>query len=535
MLTVPNQWDMEVDVVAVGSSSGGLIASIVAHDLGLSTVVLEKADAVGGATALSGGTVWMPCNHHMLEMGFSDSREEALTYIRSSSKGRHDEETAAAYLDNGPKVIRYLEERTPLKLVVIPGYPDYRSDLPGGKKDGRKLTPDPIRVAQILMEAERSHPFLSKVRSEPVPLFAGLPGAWENRLYLAGRALIGSLVLACLNRGINILMNTRARQLIVQDGRVIGLRAEHEGQDFLVRGKKGVLLATGGYEWNEEMNKRFMPIPDIHPTTPPSLEGDGHIMGMELGAATAVMDYGLVLPTMRIPGEEIDGKPLYRLAILGRPGNILVNRYGKRFCNESFYPDLGRALAIYDPAGLGFTNLPMFWICDQSLRDREGVATLPKGTEMADWLHKADKVRQLAEQLGLPPDKLEETVEQFNAFAREGRDPDFHRGESYYDREWWGYKKQKPNPALGPLEKPPFYGMQIYPGTVATLGGLVTNANAQVIDVRGKVIRGLYGTSNATALLIMDTYDSGLSIGKSMVFGYIAAQHMAQNGEQLSS
>jgi 3-oxosteroid 1-dehydrogenase len=112
---VPEKWDMELDLVCVGSSSGGLVAAIVGHDLGLGTVVLEKADVLGGATAISGGVIWIPFNHHMLEMGLADSREEALTYVRGLSLGRHDEENLAAYLDNGPEMIRYMEEHTSLR------------------------------------------------------------------------------------------------------------------------------------------------------------------------------------------------------------------------------------------------------------------------------------------------------------------------------------------------------------------------------------------------------------------------------------
>ena len=529
MLNVPERWDLEVDLVAVGSSSGGLIAAIVGHDLGLTTVVLEKADTLGGGTALSGGVVWIPCNHHMLAMGLSDSREEALTYIRRVGMGRNDEEKAAAFLDNGPEMLRYIEENTPLKMIAIPDYPDYRAELPGGKRTGRYLLPDPLGMAVALAEAEQRQPFLSKVRRSPVPMVLGFPDA----LWMAGRTLIGPLVWACLDRGINILTSTRARQLIVDEGRVIGLRAERDGRDFLVKGKRAVLLASGGYEWNEEMNKRFMHGPPVHAFTNPQNEGDGHIMGMEIGAAIALMDHTMWLPTVRVPGEEIDGKPLYRLFLTscGKPGDILVNRYGKRCCNEAFYPDIGSAFIACNSAKSEFTNLPMFWIADQSHRDKYHCGPLAPGQsgETAEWLHRAETVRGLAEQLGLPPDSLEETVQRFNRFAREGKDPDFHRGETAYD-EFAGDPNHKPNPSLAPLEKPPLYAAQIWPGTAGHQGGLVTNGNAQVINVRGDVIPGLYGTSNTTAhLAIGFGYNSGFANGRSMVFGYVSACHIAQS------
>ena len=522
---VPGRWDMEVGLVCAGSSSGGLTAAIVGHDLGLSTVVLEKADTLGGGTAYSAGAIWIPYNHHMLDMGLEDSREEALTFIRRLSLGRHEEEMSAAYLDNGPEMVRYVEEHTPLKMVVD-HFPGYYADLPGGKRDGRRLSPDRELMHQMLPEAEKTHPLLSKVRHDPVPYLSGRRHPWVE-----GRALIGCLVLACLDRGISVLTGTRARQLIVQDGRVIGLRAERQGRDFFVKGKRGVLLATGGFEWNEEMCKRFINQPSFHGCTAPSNEGDGHLMGMEIGAAVALMDHSIFQTTIHIPGEEVDGKPYYRLIIFGCPGNIFVNRHGRRCCDESHYPDLGWAFLAYDKVKAELVNPPIFWICDQSFRDRLPVANLRRGTEMADWLHRADTLPELAEQLGLPANNLVETVERFNTFAREGRDPDFHRGESVLSL-WWGnslFPDHKPNPALGPLEKPPFYGVQLHPGTMGNLGGLVTNADAQVMDVQGEVIPGLYCTSNTAALLSHGFgYDSGVAQGRSMVFGYIAARHVAR-------
>jgi succinate dehydrogenase/fumarate reductase flavoprotein subunit len=532
LLGAPKTWDVEIDLVSVGSSSGGLAAAIRAHDLGLSTVVLEKADKIGGGTSLgTPGALWMPCNHHMLEMGLSDSRDEALMYIRHISAGRHDEEVLAAYLDNGPEVLRYLEEHTPLRLMCPPYGQDYYPDAPGGKKGGRYLEPDHPLMAQVLTEAEKEHPLLTKLQKEPVPNFTGFATEFGGSgAYGAGRGLIGSLLLGCLNRGISVLTNTRARQLVVQDGRVIGLCAEREGRNFFVKGKRGVLLATGGYEWNEKLKKRFMGVPDIHAVTPPSNEGDGHIMGMEVGAAVALMEHAILVPTIRIPGEKFDDRPLNRLIGIGRPGNIVVNRYGKRCCNESFYAEVGLAFTVYEQRSGQLINLPMFSIYDQAHRDRNVIGPLPMGRQMAGWLHRANTIRELAEQLGLPPDNLEETVERFNTFARERRDPNFHREETVYARE-----PEETGGAsalglgIGPLEKPPFYGVQIHAGTVGTLGGLVINANAQVVDVRGEVIPGLYATSHAAASLVMGRgYNSGLSHAYSMVFGDIAARHMAQ-------
>lgn len=522
---VPKKWDLEVDLVAMGASSGGLAAVILGHDLGLSTVLLEKSEFLGGGTALSGGVLWVPCNHHMAEAGLADSREEALTHIRLTGMGRHDERLLAAYLDTGPEAIRYIETHTPLKLTFEPST-DYYADLPGGKKRGRQLYPDPKIMIPLLSEAEKKHPLLGRVRPDPVPFFAGFRDKWAE-----GRGLIGGLVLGCIERGINVMTGVRGRQLIVQRGRVIGLRAERDGRDFFVKANRGVLLASGGFEWNPEMARRFMNVTNLRGMSPNSLEGDGHIMGMEAGAAIALMDHAIYQPVFHSQGEIIQGKPFYRPLSYGYPGNIIVNRHGRRCCNESFYPDIGRAFVEYDKNRSELANAPLYWIADHTETERSYMALLATTTKDTSWLVKADTLRGLAEKLGIPADALVETVERFNRFAKEGRDPDFHRGESTYNK-YWGSRRNpdfSPGPVLGPLETPPFYGIKLELGSVGTLGGLVTDADARVINPEGEPIPGLYGTSNTTALLTHGfMYTSGSCQAKSLIFGYLAARHMAQ-------
>lgn len=524
----PERWDREVDLLAVGASSGGLAAVIVGHDLGLSTLLLEKTEYLGGGTALSGGVLWIPFNHIMLEQGFADSREEALTHIRHISVGRHDEELLAAFLDAGPEAVRYMEEHTPLKLT-IEASPDYYADLPGGKKRGRQIYPDPEVMIPLLTEAEKKHPLVAKTRPDPVPFFAGVREKWAE-----GRGLIGGLALACAQRGIDVLTEVRGRQLITEGGRVIGLRAEKDGRDFFVKARKGVLLASGGFEWNPELARRFMNVTNLLGMSPNSLEGDGHIMGMEVGAAIALMDHAIYQPLYRVEGEVVQGKPFYRPLAYGYPGNILVNRHGRRCCNESFYPDIGRAFLEYDKNFSELANAPLFWISDQAELDKSGMGMLASMglVPNADWLVKGETLEDLAERLGIPGDNLVESVDRFNRFAKEGKDPDYHRGESTYNK-YWGARRNpdfSPGPVLGPLETPPFYGIKLELGSVGTLGGLITNSRAQVVNAGGEVIPGLYGTSNTTALLTHGfTYTSGACQAKSLIFGYLAARHMASN------
>ncbi|MBI4299865.1 MAG: FAD-binding protein [Chloroflexi bacterium] len=528
MASLPDKWDLEVDLVAVGSSSGGLTAAIVGHDLGLKTVLLEKAATLGGGTAYSGGIIWIGANHHELEeMGIQDSKEETLTYLQRISSGRGDEKKQKAYAETGPEVLRYMEEHTPLKMIVS-RMVDYRAELPGGKGVGRYLAGDPIEMGMMLTQMYPKVPLLQKVRVSPMAQteMGGLPA----QMWAGGRAFIGPLVLGCADRGIDILTETPAKQL-VQDasGRVVGIRAQRLGKDFYVKANKAVVLATGGYEWNEELNRRFMHGPKIVAFTPPSNSGDGHIMGMEVGAAIALMDHSLWLPAVHIPGEMNDDKPLFRLFLgsCGKPGDILVNRKGERFCDESFYPDMGRGWVTYDSHNQEFPNAPCFHISDQAYRDKYPIATAAPGTPAPAWLSQANTLRELAGKLDIDSDGLEKTVAQFNDYAKAGKDPDFRRGEYLYDRNVSG-DPSAANPCLGPISKPPFYGVEVLPATAGHEGGLVTNDKAQVINVRGDIIPGLYACSNTAAHLVCGfSYNSGLANGQSFVFGYIAARHIA--------
>jgi succinate dehydrogenase/fumarate reductase flavoprotein subunit len=521
---VPERWDLEVDLVAMGASSGGLAAVIKGHDMGLKTLLLERSDYLGGGTALSGGVLWVPFNDHMAEAGLADSKKDALLHIRTTSMGRHDEDLLNAFLDTGPEAVRYLEEHTPLKLT-IEASPDYYADLPGGKKRGRQIYPDPEIMVPLLSEAEKEHPLLAKVRPDPIPFFLGARKPWAE-----GRGLIGGLAMGCAERGIEVLTDVRGRRLMVENGRVVGLRAERDGKDFFVKAEKGVLLASGGFEWNPEMARKFMNVRDLRGMSPNSLEGDGHIMGMEVGAAIAMMDHAIYQPLFHVEGEVIQGKPFFRPITYGYPGNILVNKHGKRCCNESFYPDIGRAFVEYDKNTAELANAPLFWITDHAEMERSGMSILASMVANTDWLRKADTLQELAEKLGIPGDALVESVDRFNQYAREGRDPDFHRGESTYNK-YWGSRRSRdysPGPVLGPVETAPFYGVELELGSVGTLGGLVTNTNAQVVNAQEEVIPGLYATSNTSALLTHGfMYTSGACQSKSLIFGYIAAQHMA--------
>ena len=505
MAVAPKKWDLEVDLVVLGSSGGGLTEAIVDHDAGLKTVVLEKLDKLGGGHALSGGVIWIPLNDHQKQDGYKDSKEAALQWIRDGSLGLHDEAKAEAYIDAGPEAMRYLEQYPPLRLCVALPSSDYYRHIPTFNW-GRVISSDPKIMPPLLEELEKKQPLLGKVQ----PNRNG--AVWKFELGSnGGRCIMGALVSACVDRNLPILMETGAEELVVEDGRVTGVRAKRDGKDYYIKGERAVLIATGGFEHNAEMNKRYLPAPGpIYANTPSGNTGDGQLMGMEVGAATALMSFGILMSMVL----DFDGKPA-PAAVTAIPGLIVVNRHGKRCCNETLYMSVGRALMnIATNKDPRWDNNPMYVLMDSKAA----------GGRPMNFARSANSIKELAPKIGLNPEVLDETVKRYNHYAALGQDPDFGRGQ---------YQKYEPNffpdtpEKMGPLDIGPYYAAPLGISTVGTKGGLVTNVHAQVLNVRGKVIPGLYATSNAAAHTPFGGgYTSGQSNGNSMVFGYVAAKHV---------
>jgi len=528
----PAAWDREVDVVVMGSGGAALTAAILASDQGAQVLVLEKAAQIGGTTAFSGGVPWIPMNRYMREAGIEDNREDALKYLRRLTGGKEpDPHLLEVYVDNAHKMIDYLHEHTPLRFAVPKNYPEYYNNLPGARA-GRSLDPVPFDLNQV-------GEWGPKIRQNPMfpPLtleeggavggvdFAKIAERMEKNIVTMGRALVGALVKGLLDRGVEILTETPGRELVVNDaGEVIGLVAEQNGRKLYIGARKGVVLASGGFEWNKELVRAFLKGHVTHPMSPPGNEGDGLIMAMEVGAALANMSEAWWYPTMQDPTFEYEGHVLNQLGG-GRmgPNSIIVNRHGKRFVNEgTTYMDMPKSFYVYDPVALEWPNEPPVWmIFDQQLKDKTMIITMMPGEEAPDWVPRADTIRGLAEKIGVDPDGLEATVNRWNENARKGVDPDFHRGTTFFENLNGGGGNPEAN--IGTIEKPPFYAVPIYYGTLGTCGGPRINENGQVISLRGKPISGLYAAGNAAMGITGQAYASaGGTIGPAMTFGYLA-------------
>jgi succinate dehydrogenase/fumarate reductase flavoprotein subunit len=540
------QWDVDVDVLVIGTGGAGLTAALAAHEGGAKVALLEKSSTVGGATAVSGGVIWVPNNHHMSEVGISDSRNEAFVYTKRLADARSDDTLIATFLDTAPHMVKFVEERTSLQFKALARYPDYHPEFEGGKPGGRSLDPglfDSNELGDWKKKLRKSPVFGMTamsvteatewgVFSKPLNLPFKLLGERFSKGYVCyGGALVGKLLKALLERKIAPMLETSARELIVEEGRVVGLKATQAGKEILCRARKGVVLASGGFEWNKELAAQFLGGQLTHPNSPPCNEGDGLKMAMSVGADLGNMSEAWWCPSVTIPGEEYDGKPLNRgdFATRSLPHSVIVNRRGERFVNEAQnYNDLMKPFFAFDPVAYERPNLPAWIILDHDYLTRYALLTTMPGSKAPEWLPRADTLDELARLVGINPKGLATTIERFNRFAVEGRDPDFHRGESVYDH-FYGDPDNKPNPNLGTIAKGPFYAMQVHPGAIGTKGGARVNVDAQVIGASGEPIAGLYAAGNVMAGVTGPGYPgAGSTIGTGMTFGFIAGQHAAR-------
>ncbi len=551
----------EYDIVVVGSGAGGMTAALTAAHRGLSVVLIEKAAKFGGSTARSGGGVWVPNNEVLERDGVDDTPEAARDYLHAIIGDVVSKERIDTYLERGPEMLSFVLKNSPLKMQWVPGYSDYYPEAPGGRVGGRSVEPTPFDSSCLGAEADNLEPDYGKaplnvvitqadyrainlLRRHPSGLARVMRvgmrwmGAKLTGKHLLGRgqALSAGLRAGLLDANVPVLLETPMTDFHVEDGRVVGVVVAGSGS--VIRAKLGVVLASGGFEHNAEMRKKYQrqPIGTEWTVGAAANTGDGITAGQRLGAAVDLMDDAWWGPSI-----PLTGGPWFCIAERTLPGGIMVNTAGKRFLNEAA-PYVEAVHMMYGGEyGIGEgpgENIPTWMIIDQRYRDRYIFAGLtPKKRFPSRWLEsgvvvKAGTVAELAEKTGMPVEQLTATVERFNGFARSGVDEDFRRGESGYDK-YYGDRTNKPNPSLGVIDKPPYYAVKMVPGDLGTKGGLVTDADARVLREDGSVIEGLYAIGNASAPVMGHTYAGpGATIGPAMTFGYLAVLDMARRASQ---
>lgn len=547
--------EMNVDVLVVGTGAGALTAAITAHDHGGKVLVVEKTDMYGGTSATSGGGIWIPCNHLMAEHGESDTPEAALDYLKACIGDDVSEERIARYVDQAPKMLKYMEDKSDVKFTATP-YADYFPDLPGGKDGWRTLDPLPMSATKLkgeFLKMREPHeqtafggftltvneakkiitraPGWSKIMSRLMFLYRiDIPFRTKtkrHRRLSLGNALVGRCLTSAFKRKIPILLSTPFKSLITKDGRVVGAIINKGGKDMKVNTTRGVILAAGGFEANPEMRAKYLPHssnPDWS-ATPGTNTGDAHKAASEIGANMTLMDAAWWGPSVRLPKRDRSRVLFVERAL---PGIYIVNGKGERFLNEA---------ASYDEVGRQIQEHPLStWVVfDRKAREKYNVGPLYPTAVMPDmaWsnsiksvVKKADTIEELAELMQVEPAGLKATAERVARYSETGVDEDFGSGGNSYDR-YYGDPTVKPNPCLAPLDKAPYYAFQIFPGDIGTKGGVDVDVNAQALNGDGVPIGGLYATGNTASSVMGRTYPgAGSTIGPAMTFGYVAAKHM---------
>ena len=534
--------DDVADVVVIGAGASGLAAAIAAHDAGARVCIIEKAAALGGTAAISGGVVWAPGNSHFPVDERSDDRRAAKAYFGALCSDL-DPDVLAAFVDQAGEAIAFLEAATSLKFGVLEGYPDYYLDRPGARAGGgRALDADLFDFNRL--GDWRNRVFVGgpvsrlMLRETPLGGATALPSADVFAARIAGdlrgfgQAVVGALLEGCLARGIVPLLNTPASRLVVEDDVVVGVESRDEGTVRRFTARRGVILATGGFEWNRDLTRAFLRGPMTHPASPPMASGDGLKLAQRIGVGLGNMTSAWWAPTMTPSGDTwSDGSARSAPVLIERtlPGAIMVNRSGRRFCNEATnYSALGGAFHQFDPQTYDWANLPAWLVFDAAYKAKYAVGPAAPGPETPDWITRSATLAGLAAAIGCDPAGLEATVERFNSFARQTIDPDFKRGDSPYDTFYGDRSRAGKAATLGPLETAPYFAVPITMGVLGTNGGVRTDALGRALDPDGAVIDGLYAIGNVMAAPTGTVYaGAGGTLGPALTFGYIAGRHAA--------
>jgi 3-oxosteroid 1-dehydrogenase len=533
------------DVVVVGAGAAGMTAALTAAKRGLSVVVVEKAPVFGGSLARSGAGVWIPNNQVILAAGVKDTPQKAAQYLAAVVGNGSTAARQRAFLAYGPAMISFVMANSPLRFRFMDGYSDYYPELPGGMPNGRSIEPDVFDGNLLGAELARLNPSYLQVPAGMVVFSAdykwlniaavNLKGAAVATECLArgtaaalagqkpltmGQSLAGALRVGLAQAGVPVLLNTPMQDLIVENGRVVGILTSAGP----IRANRGVIVGSGGFEHNAGMRAQYQrqPIGTQWTVGASSNTGDGIRAGQRVGAALDLMDDAWWGPAIPLP----DG-PYFCLAERTLPGGLIINQAGQRYVNEAApYSDVVHVMYDKNPTA---PCIPSWLVVDQNYRNRYlfrdtlPLLPLPDAWFANGAVVKAGSVESLATAIGVPPTALRATVNRFNGFAFTGRDNDFHRGDSVYDH-YYTDPAVFPSSSLASLWLPPFYAFRLVPGDLGTKGGIVTDERARALRPDGTVIPGLYAAGNASAAVMGRSYaGAGSTIGPAMTFGYIAA------------
>ena len=559
-------WDAEYDVVVIGAGAGGMAAALTARIEGCSVLLVEKTDRVGGSTAISGGAVWAPLNAQSTRVGHPDTFEKAWTYMRNTVGDAAPAGLQEAFLRQAAGMVDYFEKHTAVRLVARSYSPDYYPDREGAAMGGRSLDPamfdgrelgvkfrelrDPLPEfmvlggmmitmtdAKHLLAVTRSFKSWREGMKLVLRYFADrLRGYHRGTRVVLGNALAARLFKSVLDRRIDYWLETPLQKLERIDGAVAGVTVLRQDRLLRVKARRGVVVATGGFPWGDALRGEQYP----QPTGPWSMSpqgnrGEGIALSRDAGA---VLGQGHTNPAFWAPVSILqrpDGSVVRYPHLVwdrAKPGLMAVNRAGRRFVNESTsYHEFVRAMYRSHET---VPTLPAYLICDRDFMEKWGMGlALPGGRARehlvkAGYLHKAPTLRALGESMGIDGAQLEASAARFNAQAAQGRDDDFGKGSTEYNR-YLGDGEHSPNPCLGPLRNGPFYAVEVVAGDIGTAVGIACNEHGQALDAAGNPVPGLYMAGNDMHSVMGGEYPApGITLGPALTFGWIAGRHLAQ-------
>lgn len=539
---VTSAWDEEYDLICLGSGVGGCAAAIAGAEAGLRVALIEKSPRVGGTTAWSYGIVWAG---NAGGPAADDSEAETSAYLNFLGGGRNDPTVTASFVKHAPQALQFYKRAAHIPLYMVETLPDHYYPVgAGSKRMGRNYQVQPFR-ATTLGEWQQRLEFTpyghGRATFEEIAAWGGRAGYrnWDQAVLAQrqvedvrtfGAGLAGHFFKSVIDHGVHVTVDTPADRLLMEDGQVAGVVMRMATGERRMKAAKGVVIATGQYDANPRLMGLFDEFNSWPPVAAPRNQGDGFVMAAEHGAAFTVMHWNLSVKLgYHVKGEEVDGQPLTRGAgsrEVAYPHSMLVNRTGRRFCDESAFGDVATKIRHFDAFSHELVNMPCYFIFDRQYLAKYGLPPLPPSAEIPEWIPHAQTIPDLARILGVDEGGLAATAERFNHFAASGDDEDFRRGHMPWSRQAAGDSSQI-NPNLGPISEPPFFGLEMLPINGNSVG-LQTDANGQVLHLRGHAIPGLYACGEVAAWLHVGIgYQAGLSLAGGMTFGWLAAQHAA--------
>jgi len=562
----------EYDVIVIGAGGAGMCAALCAAIDGASVLLVERTEYVGGTTAYSAGSCWIPNTSHGAAVAPGDSFEKARDFLRRAVGERSDDAVRVSFLEQGPRAVEYLEQHSLVQFRARPYHPDYMWEHEGAALGGRAVEPLPFDGRLLGPDFALVRPPVSEhtvlggmmVDRDDVVNLLGMTKSFKSFKHsarivarhamdrlryprgtrlLMGNALIARMLCSLRQRGATILVGTRLESLQKEGGNIQGVTLSQGGVRRSVRARGGVILASGGYSRHPTRRKEMLPGIDIEwCSVAPGNTGEAQDLALAAGARFGTGAFSNAVWAPVSLRKRADGSTAVFPHLFfdrGKPGMITVNQQGRRFLSEAtsyhmFGVEMQQANKISP-------SIPAYLITDALGLQRYGLGLVHPGGKglapfLADgYLTQADTLAALAGRLGIDPAVLEATVERFNRSAATGVDEDFGRGSTPYQRLQGDATLGGPNPNLGPLALAPFYAVRIYPSDTGAATGLLIDADARVVDANEQAIGGLYACGNDMHSVTAGTYPGpGITLGPAITFGYIAARHAVQRSRMQS-